>query len=64
MANEYYKDPKTAVIEGISSALATIVSNRAEVDAPDMNLTNDEIHIMEDEITHYILSRFNLTFKD
>lgn len=60
--NDYYHQPKTAVIEGLSSALATIYSNR-EDNGAELNITDEEIVIIENEITDYILSRFNLTWK-
>ena len=61
--NDYYHDPKTAVIEGLSSALASIDSNREESESEELNLTDKERVLIESEITYYILSRFDLTWK-
>lgn len=59
----YMKAPETAVIEGLSSALANIDSQREESNLPDLNLTDEErLHIIK-EITYYITSRFNLEYK-
>ena len=60
---EYLKDPKTAVIEGLSSALCDIATGREYAELPELNLTGDDIKRIEDEITYYILSRFNLIWK-
>ena len=61
--NDYLRDPKTAVIEGLSSALAGIKSSR-EDNGVELNLTDAEEDEIVDEITSYILSRFNLSFKE
>ena len=61
--NDYLRDPKTAVIEGLSSALASIRSSR-EDGGVELNLTDAEEDEIVDEITSYILTRFNLSFKE
>jgi len=62
--SEYYKQPKTAVIEGLSSALCDIAMARDEAGLPEMNLTDDERKRIENEVTEYILSRFTVAFKE
>jgi len=62
--NAYLKDPKTAVIEGLSSALAEINQTREDADAPELNLTDDERKLMIEEITSYLQLRFTMTFKE
>lgn len=62
--DDYIKKPKTAVVEGLSSALASIASDREMKGVQDVDLSEAEITIIEDEITSYILRRFSLYFKE
>ena len=61
---EYYKQPKTAVTEGLSSALCDISMARDERDLPELNLTDAEIKRIANEVVEYVLSRFTVEFKD
>lgn len=62
--NDYLRDPKTAIIEGLSSALGDIAMSREYGGGEELNLTDEEEDRIVNEITTYILSRFNLTFKE
>jgi len=50
MANKY----DTAIKDGINGALLTIVQNRSENGTEPMNLTNDEIGLIEAVVLHYV----------
>ena len=64
IVNDYTRQPKTAVVEGLSSALASVASDREMKGVQDVDLSEAEIAIIEDEITSYILRRFSLYFKE
>ena len=52
-------DLETAIKDGINAAILTIVTNRAEDGDMPLNLTDNEIRLIEGVVIHYVSLEVN-----
>lgn len=60
---DYAKQPRTAVLEGLGSALVDCYSQRESLGLPELNLTDEEEEHIVNTVTGYLHARFAMHYR-